>query len=359
MAVSQTAQLVEHKPSVVGHCIKKGGICPLKPIFHPKLINDPGGDPGIYINFLYERRAILFDCGELYSLSSRQLLKVSHIFISHTHMDHFIGFDHLLRLLLGRDKVLCVYGPSGIIDCLAHKLAAYSWNLVQNYTNHFEIRAYEVTDNQTQGAYFVCRDGFLRKPLDVRQFDGLLLDEPAFCVSAVILDHLLPSLAFCFKEKYHLNINKVRLAKLGLTPGPWLSELKEWVWQERDDREEFMVKCEAISRTFPFGVLRRELVSKSEGEKIVYVADAVYSQANAQKIIELAHGADYFFCEAAFMDKDKEQAKKTYHLTAGQAGELARQAKVKRFIPFHFSPRYCDNLEQVEQEAQNAFLSDN
>ncbi len=338
------------------------GVYPLKPIFHPKLINEPGGDPGLYIGFIYERRAILFDCGELYSLSPRQLHKASHIFISHTHMDHFIGFDHLLRLLLGREKVLIVYGPSGIIDGLEHKLAAYSWNLVGNYTNHFEIRVYEVTDEQIQGAYFVCREGFVRKPLPgILPFTGLLLDEPAFTISAVILDHLLPSLAFCFKEKFHLNINKVRLGELGLTSGPWLRELKEWVWEERDDKEKLMVEYEsegkAMRREFAFGELKRELVSKSEGEKIVYVADAVYNKENVQKIIGLANGADYFFCEAAFMDKEKEQAQKTYHLTAKQAGEMARQAKVKRFIPFHFSPRYCDNLEQVEQEAQNAFLT--
>jgi ribonuclease Z len=275
-------------------------------------------------------------------------------------MDHFIGFDRLLRLSLGREKRLTVYGPSGMIDKLESKLSAYSWNLVQNYTNHFEIRVYEIDEDLISGAYFVCQQGFKRNPIaDARPFDGLLLDEPGFTVSTVILDHMLPSLAFCFEEKVHLNINQVRLPELGLAPGPWLRELKEWIWEGRDERETFSLRYESegqeVCRSFPLGELKRKLVSLSRGEKIAYVADAVYNTANAQKILQLASGADYFFCEAAFMDKEREQARKTYHLTAKQAGELAKRAGVRRFVPFHFSPRYHDNPEQIEQEAQTAF----
>jgi ribonuclease Z len=332
----------------------------MKPIFHPRLINGQQGDPALYLGFLYERRAILFDCGELYALPARQLIKISHIFISHTHMDHFIGFDHLLRLLLGRDKILTIFGPSGIIAGLEHKLAAYSWNLVQNYTNHFEIRVYEVDSEKIIKASFICRQGFRQNTLpDEQPFTGLLLEEKAFTVSAAILDHLLPSLAFCFEEKFHLNINQVRLYELGLAPGSWLRELKEWVWDERDERDIFNVQYEIdgkkISKAFPFGVLQQELVSRSRGQKVAYVADAAYSPANVQKIKQLAAAADYFFCEAAFMDDDREQARRTYHLTAEQAGRLAKEANVQRFTPFHFSPRYSDKLAYIEHEARAAF----
>ena len=76
----------------------------MKPNFLPKLINDPLGDPGMMVEFLYERRALQFDLGDLSGIPNSELLKISHVFVSHTHIDHFIGFDRLLRVVFGREK---------------------------------------------------------------------------------------------------------------------------------------------------------------------------------------------------------------------------------------------------------------
>jgi len=101
--------------------------------FDPHLVNLPFGDPGVYVDLVFERRALLFDLGDLRPLSPRKLLRVTDAFVTHRHMDHFAGFDDLLRCFVGREKRLNIYGPSGMIDAVEHKLKAYSWNLIAGY----------------------------------------------------------------------------------------------------------------------------------------------------------------------------------------------------------------------------------
>ena len=76
------------------------------------LINGRTGDPALYIETLFEQRAILFDLGDITSLSPRKIRRLEHVFVSHAHIDHFFGFDRLLRVLVGRDKRIHLYGPT-------------------------------------------------------------------------------------------------------------------------------------------------------------------------------------------------------------------------------------------------------
>ncbi len=64
----------------------------MKPRFHPQLVNDPFGDAGLFVDFLFEKRALIFDLGALDSLAPRKLLRLTHSFVSHAHMDRFMGF---------------------------------------------------------------------------------------------------------------------------------------------------------------------------------------------------------------------------------------------------------------------------
>ena len=73
----------------------------MQALFDARLVNPSFGDPGVCVDFRLERRSLLFDLGDNAPLLPRTLMRISHVFVSHTHMDHFIGFDRLLRIFLG------------------------------------------------------------------------------------------------------------------------------------------------------------------------------------------------------------------------------------------------------------------
>ena len=85
------------------------------------------------------------------------------------------------------------------------------------------------------------------------------------------------------------------------------------------------------------------------------MADCCYTRDNVERIVNLAQGADLLFCEAAFLEEDSDKARDKGHLTARQAGLIAREAGVKLLQVFHFSPRYSERAESLTQEAQEAF----
>lgn len=333
----------------------------MKPLVQAALVNDRFGDPGIYLDFLFQRRALLFDLGDISALAPRKMLRLSHVFVSHAHMDHFSGFDMLLRTLLGRGKRLSLYGPPGFVGQLAHKLAAYSWNLVQNFPENLTLEAAELGgDGKFASALFQCRTGFAREDLPARAFpENVLLEEPAFCVRAAVLDHGIPCLAFALEERRHVNIYKARLEEMGLGVGPWLQKLKSAVIEGAADatpiRAAWREDAERRERVLPLGELKERALRVVPGQKIAYVTDIRFHEENLRRITELAGGADILFIETPFLDSDAEIAGRKNHLTAAQAGYIARQAGAKAIVPFHFSPRYAGQEGQLIAEAEAAF----
>lgn len=345
-------------PAVVDTA-KFGVITAMRPSFLPRLVNGPFEDPGLFVPLAFQKRALLFDLGDLGALSSGDLLKISHIFVSHTHMDHFIGFDQMLRLMLGREKTIHLYGPDGFIENVAGKLQAYTWNLVQNYSEGLVLRVTEVHPEKQVIQCFDCRKGFSpTHSQEATKDNDPLLQEPAFKVETAILDHRVPSLAFCVHEHFHINILKAELAAMGLTVGPWVADFKRQLFEKAAANTSFQVPSASAGegmQTFVLGELANKITRVTPGQKIAYVADALYSHQNQEKIIALAQGADHLFIEAAFLEQDRQTAQDKYHLTAHQAGTLARKAGVRELTVFHHSPRYLDQSDDLKREAQKAF----
>jgi ribonuclease Z len=332
-----------------------------RPSFTARLVNPPFDDPGLLISFHYQRRAILFDLGDVHVLSPRELLKVSHVFVTHTHMDHFVGFDTLLRVSLGREKELHLFGPAGFFEQVEGKLAGYTWNLVDEYPYNLRLRVTEVGQERCRTRQYRCKDRFLRAGHEEEvPPNRVLVREPAFRIEAALLDHRIPCLGLSLIGELSVNIDKEALKALGLPVGPWLTSFKQAVAEKKDPDHGFSVVWEEEGKvmrqkTFSFGDLAGKIARISPGQKITYLTDLLGSPGNLEKAVELAQGADTLFVEAAFLERDKETAKTKCHLTAKEAGTLARRAQVKQITLFHFSPRYSDLEEDIRKEAMEAF----
>ena len=330
----------------------------MRPIFQPRLVNGTFGDPVLFVDILFERRALLFDLGDIGAVPPRKLLRTSHVFVSHTHMDHFVGFDRLLRICLGRERPLALYGPERFIEQVQHKLAAFTWNLVGNYAVDLELTVHEVTsDGWLRRATFNSRERFARRDLEPLPIpDGRLHAEPAFDVYCAVLDHATPCLAFAVQEAMHVNVWRNRLATLGVEPGAWLREARRAVLAGAPDAT--MIAARSIGggdRSIALGILRREALRLTPGQKLAYVTDVAYHADNARRIAALARNADLLFIECTFLDADAADAARKYHLTAAQAGAIAREAGAGMLVPFHHSPRYAGREAELRAEAQAAF----
>ena len=300
----------------------------------------------LFVDCLFEHRALLFDLGDIRALPPRKLMRLSHVFVTHAHMDHFIGFDWLLRILLGRDKDLQLYGPPGFLAQVEHKLRAYTWNLVRNYLSDFTLLVTEFDgDGAGRRASFHCRNEFRREDeTSVICPDNVLLNEPVMQVRCALLDHGgIPCLAYTLQEQAHVNVWKNRLQELGLPVGAWLRDMKQAVLRNEPEQSQIRVAWREDD------VHRERLVSLAElkpalrivpGQKIAYVTDVAWHRDNVKRIVGLVRDADLLYIEAVFMERDTEHGRRKFHLTARQAGEIARLAKTGCVIPMHFSPRY-------------------
>jgi ribonuclease Z len=318
----------------------------------PKLVNGPFADPGLFIDIGFGRRALLFDLGDLGPLSSRELLRVSHAFVSHAHMDHFAGFDRLLRVMLHRAGTLHLVGPSGFADRVAAKLGAYTWNLLDGSSIDFSIVVDEF-DHRIGGRWrFRAREAFRRRDEDAPSLAaGLVLDEPDFAIEAAVLDHGLPCLAFALQERLSVNVARDALVRRGLPVGPWLNAAKRAV--RRGDPDDAMVAVDG-GGAIALGELKREILRVAQGQRVAYVVDAAPHEDNIARAADLARGADQLFIETAFADDDAAIAAARHHLTTGAAAEIARRAGARQVVPFHFSARYLDRPELIPGEVARA-----
>jgi len=189
----------------------------------------------------------------------------------------------------------------------------------------------------------------------------VLVDEPSFRVRHAMLDHRTPCLGFLLEEKAHASVWKNRLAEMGLRVGPWVAKLKQAVLAGAVDDELIEAHWHdgegEHRRSTRLGDLR-SAVSVERGQRVGYVTDVLFHEANIERIVRLVRDADLLFIESVFLQADAPHASQKQHLTARQAGTIARLAGVRHVEPFHFSPRYSEREAELRAELAAAFAGD-
>lgn len=319
-----------------------------------RLVNDPFGDPAVLLDFRFRRRAILFDLGDVAALGASELLRVSHVFVSHTHVDHFAGFDRLLRFRLKADLPLHLVGPDCFIDRVEAKLQAYTWNLLDETAPDFVVTASEFVGGRVQRqSRFQARQRFARGSAEPPGLaPGLVLDESDVTVRAAILDHGTDCLAFALVERQRVTVLKAGLDRLGLPVGPWISAAKQAIRSGLDGATPIAV---GEGRSIRLAILQDHAMTTAPGQTVGYVVDAADHAENQDRIETLVRGVDQLFIEAAFADEDGELARARHHMTAGGAGRIARRAGVKTVVPLHMSRRYAGDAPRLAAQLDAAF----
>ncbi|SFE66691.1 Clp1/GlmU family protein [Nitrosomonas sp. Nm166] len=308
------------------------------------LVNGILGDPLLHVRLRQQRRSLLFDLGEGMRLPARIAHQVTDVFITHAHIDHIGGFMMLLRSRIGQFPPCRLYGPPGLAQHIAGFLQGILWDRVAERAPCFEVAELHA-DRLLR---FRLRAGHKTAvQLDeVKLQAGIILQDTGFRIRAQLLDHHTPVLAYAFEPTMEINIRKDILQARGWKPGPWLAILKNHLLAENDT---------AII-TLPDGTVARvadiaaDLTLIKPGKKLVYATDLADTPDNRQRLQSFAQYAHTFFCEARFIEADAEQAARTGHLTTRACGEIAMAAEVARLVPFHFSQRYPDKLQQIYDE---------
>lgn len=320
----------------------------MKPAFHHRLVNDTYEDPCLFVRMAREKRALLFDAGQIDRLTTGDLLKVTDVFVTHMHIDHFIGFDTLLRNLLRRETPLRVYGPEHIIDSVEGKLRGYTWNLIEEYPMKIEV--FEISGAGMRCSHFNAESRFRRVDRETRVFEGIAMKDPVYTVRAALLFHGIPCLGFSLEEDIHINIDKAALGMMGLPVGPWLNVFKGMV----RDKVHPDTSVQAGEKEFKFSDISH-IATITEGQKVSYITDVSPGEENLFSIIDLVRGSDTLYCEAYFLEEDRDRAGERHHLTARMTGEVARKSGVRNLVPMHFSPKYRERAGEIEEEAMREF----
>jgi ribonuclease Z len=257
----------------------------------------------------WDEEGLLFDPGEG---TQRQMIyaevtvtQVTRILITHFHGDHCLGLAGLHQRIS--------------LDRVPHEIEIYYPASGQVYYERLRHAS-------------IYHDVARITPRPVRG-EGIIHEGDKIFIRARRLDHGVETYGYRLQERDGRTMLPEKLAAAGVR-GPAIKDLIRRGWLERDGR---IVRLEDVSLF-------------KAGQSFALVMDTRMCDA----AIELAQGVDLLVCEATYLSSEEREARAHGHLTAKQAGIIAREARARRLVLTHFSQRYGSTKPFVD-EAREAW----
>jgi ribonuclease Z len=264
---------------------------------------------------LYNEYRFLVDCGEG---TQRQILRSG------------MGFRRLDKILLTHGHLDHILGLGGLISTYAR------WEAAQR----IEIWGGRWTLDRVRDLIFGVVLRGAKPAVEIELYDvkpGVLMEDDTFQLSAFPVEHRGPDcFGYCFEQKSRRPFLNDRAEALGVPPGP-----------ERRD----LVRGEAIRLADGRVIEPDEVLGDPvPGVKLCVTGDVAQPSS---EMIEAIRGADLLVCEATYLDYEADLAQRFGHMTARQAGALAKDADINNLLLTHISRRYRER--EVQEEADLVF----
>lgn len=259
-------------------------------------------------------KLFMIDCGEGTQIQLRRLRihfsKIIAVFISHLHGDHCFGLPGMISTfgMTGRTAPLHIYAPAAFEPILEQTLSFFCQGL------EFKVVFHAVDTTQNKVVY----------------------EDRSLTVETIPLQHRIDCCGYLFREKPilpHIRRDMIDFYKIPISQINNIKAGADWVTAEG----------EVIANS-------RLTAPAEPARSYAYCSDTRYIKT----LHELVKGVSTLYHESTYSAEDAERARLYWHSTSQDAAKVARDASVGKLLLGHFSARY-NNESQLLDEAKEIF----
>jgi ribonuclease Z len=321
----------------------------LEPTFFAGLFDDPL----LLVRVRPTGRAILFDCGKMHHLAKRVYTSIDAIFISHAHMDHFMGMDSVIRHSHASPRTVDIFGPPGLAGRMANKFACYDWNLADTFWGDFRVG--EIGHGYVNSTLYKGAEGFVPYPEGIRS--GEIYGNRHLSVSSTFCEHNIPVLCYRVDEGAAFVVDEQRMDEEGVVKGEWLKSLERLFHTGTMDGHEICYPAkvgDVVEERWEMdaAALYRRIRKDEVPASIGYVTDVGLSEENSDQLAGLVAGVTLLVCECAFLARNQRKARLSRHLCTTDLNTLLDRLRPRYVLPMHLSKTYQGESEPLYREIE-------